>query len=70
MSTNQEVPHYAVFSTLPSLPPNILLSTLFLNTLSSLNVRDQVSDPCRTTGKIIVFYILIVMFFPQQTRMD
>jgi hypothetical protein len=29
---------------------------------SSLNVRDQVSHPCRTTGKIIVLYILIVMF--------
>jgi hypothetical protein len=43
----------------------ILLSTLFSNTLSlgfSFNVRDQVSHPYRTTGKIIVFYILIFMF--------
>jgi hypothetical protein len=35
--------------------PNILLSTLFSNTLSlcsSLNVRDQVSHPYRTTGHI------------------
>jgi hypothetical protein len=42
--------------------PNILLSTLFSNTLSlcsSLNVRDQVSHPYRTTGKILVSYILI-----------
>jgi hypothetical protein len=34
--------------------PNILLSTLFSDTLSlcfSLNVRDQVSHPYRTTGK-------------------
>jgi hypothetical protein len=34
--------------------PNILLSTLFLNILSpcfSLNVRDQVSHPYRTTGR-------------------
>jgi hypothetical protein len=33
-----------------------LLSTLFSNTLrlSSLGNRDQVSHPCRTTGKIIV----------------
>jgi hypothetical protein len=41
---------------------NILLSTLFLNTLnlcSSLEVRDQVSHPYKTTGKIIVLYILI-----------
>jgi hypothetical protein len=42
--------------------PDILLSTLFSNTLSlcsSLNVRDQVSHPNRTTGKIIVLYIVI-----------
>ena len=42
--------------------PNILLNTLFSNNLSLrlfLNVRDQVSHPCKTTGKIIVLYILI-----------
>jgi hypothetical protein len=36
---------------------NILLNTLFWNTLSlrsSLNVSDQVSHPYKTTGKIIV----------------
>jgi hypothetical protein len=32
--------------------PNILLSTLFSNKCSSLNVRGQVSQPYRTTGKI------------------
>jgi hypothetical protein len=45
---------------------NILLSTLFSNTLSlcsSLNARDQVTHPYRTTGKIIVFYILIFKCF-------
>jgi hypothetical protein len=39
------------------LGPNIPLSTLFSNTLSlcsSLSVRDQVSHPYKTTGKIIV----------------
>jgi hypothetical protein len=39
---------------------------LFSNTLSlcsSLNIRDQVSHPYRTTGKIIVLYIPIFMFF-------
>ena len=44
------------------LGPNILLSTLFSNTLSlrpSLNVSDQVSHPYKTTGKIIVLYFLI-----------
>jgi hypothetical protein len=38
---------------------DILRSTLFSNTLS---VRDQVSHPYRTTGRIIVFRILIFMF--------
>jgi hypothetical protein len=45
--------------------PNILLITLFLNTLrlcSSLNVRDQVSQPYKTIGKIIVLYVLIFTF--------
>ena len=38
------------------LSPNILLSTLFLKTLSlhsSLSVSNQVSQPYKTTGKII-----------------
>ena len=42
------------------LAPNILLNTLFSNTLSlcsSLNVSDQVLHPYKTTGKIIVLYI-------------
>jgi hypothetical protein len=37
-----------------------------LNTLSlcsSLSVRDQVSNPYKTTGKIIVLYTLIFVFF-------
>jgi hypothetical protein len=41
------------------LGPNILLSTLFSKTLSlhsSLHVSDQVSQPYKTTGKIIVLY--------------
>ena len=45
--------------------PNILLNTLFSNILSlrfSLNVSDQVSHPYKTTGKIIVLYILIFKF--------
>jgi hypothetical protein len=43
------------------LGPNILLSTLFSNTLSlcsSLNVRDRVSHPYRATHKQIQFYNL------------
>ena len=47
--------HSPVTSSL--LGPNILLNTLFSNTLSlgsSFNVSDQVSHPYKTTGKIIV----------------
>jgi len=42
---------------------NTLLNTLFSNTLSlhfSLNVSDQVSHPCKTTGNIIVLFIHLV----------
>ena len=48
------------------LGPNILLNTLFSNTLSlhsSLNVSNQVSHPYKTTGKTTVLYILIFKFF-------
>jgi hypothetical protein len=44
------------------LGPSILLSILFSDTLSLcsfLNIRDQVSHPYKTTGKIIFSYILI-----------
>jgi len=55
--------HSPVTSSL--LGPNILLSTLFSDTLSlrsSLNVSDQVSHPYKTRGKIIVLCILIFIF--------
>jgi hypothetical protein len=45
---------------------NFLLNTLFsktLSLLSSFKVRDQVSHPYNTTGKIKDFYILIFRFF-------
>ena len=47
------------------LGPNILHNTMFSNTLSFLssrNINDQVSHPYKTTGKIIVLYILIFKF--------
>ena len=47
------------------LGPNILLNTMFSNTLSFLssrNVSDQVSHPYKTTGKILVLYTLIFKF--------
>ena len=55
--------HYPVTSSL--LGPNILLNTMFSNTLSFLssrNISDQASHPYKTTGKIIVLYILIFKF--------
>jgi hypothetical protein len=68
-STSYEAPHDAFFFKPPVtsslFSPNILLSTLFSNTLSLcsyLNVREQVWHPYKTTGKIIIFYILIFMF--------
>jgi len=59
-STHHLAPRYTISSI--TLGPNILLNTLFSNTLSFLssrNVSDQVSHPYKTTGKIIVPYILI-----------
>ena len=55
--------HSPVTSSL--LGPNILLNTLFSNTpslRSTFNASDQVSHPYKTTGKIIVQYILIFTF--------
>jgi hypothetical protein len=63
--TSYEAPHYAVFLQPPVTSSlfgsNILLSTLFSNTLSlcsSLNARDHISHPCRNTDKIVLLYIL------------
>ena len=55
--------HSPVTSSL--LGPNILLNTMFSNTLgflSSRSVNDQVLHPYKTTGKIMVLYILIFKF--------
>ena len=60
--------HSPVTSSL--LGTNILLNTMFSNTLSFLssrNVSDQVSHPYKTTGKIIFLYILIFNFWIKKT---
>ena len=54
--------HYPVTSFL--LGPNIILNTMFSNTLcflSSRNVSDQVSHPYKTTGKIIVIPVMLLL---------
>jgi hypothetical protein len=51
--------------------PNILLTTLFSNTISlwsSLNVGDQVSHPYKTTGRITVLRILIFTFLDSSRK--
>jgi hypothetical protein len=61
--------HYPV--TLSILCPNILLNTLFSNTLnpcSSSSMSDQVKHPYKTTGKIIVRYILIFKFLVSKPK--
>ena len=53
--------------------PNILLNTMFSNTLSflsSLNVGDQVSHPYKTTGKIIVIVQLHKNLFFLHTKIS
>jgi len=52
---------------------NILLNTLFWNTLnlwSFLSVRDQVSHPYETRGRIIVLCILICKFLERRRRLN
>jgi hypothetical protein len=47
------------------LGPNILLRNLFSNTLSlysCLNVKDHVSHPYKSTGRIMVLYLLTFTF--------
>jgi hypothetical protein len=54
-----------------SLNPKYLRETLFSNTLSlhfSFNMRNQVSSPHKTTGKIALLCILIVKFLDSKVE--
>ena len=61
--------HSSVTSSL--LVRNILLNALFSHTLSlrsSLSVSDQVSHPYKTTGKIIVLFVFILIFSDRKLK--
>ena len=63
--------HSPVTSSL--LDSNISLSTLFSNTIilrCSLSVRDHVSYPYETTDKIIILFILVLIFFISILKFD
>jgi hypothetical protein len=69
MSKNYEVPHCATSSILP--PPQIPLRSKYSSqnpvlkhpqSVLFLSVRDQVSHPYKTTGRIMVLYILTFTF--------
>jgi hypothetical protein len=61
MSTNYEAPHCAAPSITSYLfGPNILLRTLSL--CSSLNVRDHVSHPYKTSGRIKWSWCFILLY--------
>jgi hypothetical protein len=54
------------------LVPNNLFSTLFSDTLSlctSLNVRDRISQPYKTSGKIM-FFLCFSLYILKSRRMD
>jgi len=54
--TSYEAPHYAVFSSLPPLPPYLdetFSSPPYCQASSSLIVRDQTSHPYKAVGSLI-----------------
>jgi len=66
--TNHDALYYALFSSLLLLPSSLAEYLLQHPVLEhpqhtfSLNVRNQLSHPYKTTGKIIVLYILTFFF--------
>jgi len=71
--TSCGAPHYAVFSSLLPLPPpqvqtfSSAPSSETPQSSCSLSVRDKVSQPYQTTGKIMVFAFFKLNFFREET---
>jgi len=61
MSACHKAPHYVIISTCYLVRPCSQTSSAYL--CSSLSLRHQVSHPYKTTGKIVVLYILIFLFW-------
>jgi hypothetical protein len=61
-STHHEAPCVVVSNLWLLFLPKCILSTLLSNTIN-LSVRDQVLYPYKTSGRIIVLYTVIFMFF-------
>jgi len=67
-----EVPHYAVFFSLPQIPPSyvqIFSSALYSQTqqiYSSLSMRDQVLHPYKTAVEMMLLCVLI--FFREKEK--
>jgi hypothetical protein len=66
--THVSVLHLSTISFTVCLNELVLQFSNTLSPYSSLNVRDQVLHPYRTTGKIIVLYILTFMFWTADER--
>jgi hypothetical protein len=72
--TSYEAPHFAVFSNLLSPPPSVCIlswapcTQMSTGYVSPLNVKDQVSHWFKSTGKTIVLYALIFIFYTARKK--
>jgi hypothetical protein len=62
-TTDHEAVHYVV---LAAVFPKRDKVTRIASLYTFLNMRDQVSQPCKTTSKIIVLYIVIFIFLDRK----
>jgi hypothetical protein len=76
-TTNYEVPHYAIFSTLllgyflllrPRLSSSLCSQTPSIYFLPLINVGNEDSHPYKTPGKITLLYIFIFTFLESRRK--